>query len=78
MAKKDPLTATEQKIILEVLMLFASIPIFRGLWHLMDIYFLPSNPAASAFWSLVIGVAALVVILYYFNQPHIKSRWKNM
>jgi hypothetical protein len=75
---KAKLWPTEKKIILEVLILFASIPIFRGLWDLMDIYFMPGDPAASALWSLAIGVVALVGVLYYFNKPYIRSRLKNL
>ncbi|GEM_PF-5440283 len=76
MARISPYT--ERKILLEVLILLASVPVFRGVWHLLDIYLFPGNPAASAWASVAMGLAALIIILYYFNRPEIKSRLKNL
>ena len=62
------ITQGQKKIILEVIILFASIPIFRGVWMLADIYLLPENNLASAILSLFIGLIILIMALYCFNK----------
>lgn len=61
-------TSRQQKFILELLILFASIPIFRGVWMLADLYVLPNNDLASAGVSLAIGLVVLIMALYCFNK----------
>ena len=62
------ITQGQKKLILEVIILFASIPIFRGVWMLADIYLLPENNLASAILSLFIGLIILIMALYCFNK----------
>lgn len=64
------LSSSQQKLILELLILFASIPIFRGVWMLFDMYLFADNSLTSAAVSLCIGLVILIISLYYFNKKN--------
>ncbi len=49
-----------KKFSLAVLIGFAVISFWRGVWQLMDIYLLPSNPTASYVISIILGLVILV------------------
>ncbi len=50
---------TKHQILFSVIISFAVISFWRGIWNLMDIYLLPANEAMSAWVSLVVGLAVL-------------------
>lgn len=56
-----------REVFFEIVILLASVPIFRGIWYLLDEYLLPNDKHSSAIVSVVIGIALLFAILYYFN-----------
>lgn len=60
--------SSQQKLILELLILFASIPIFRGVWMLLDYYLFADDYLVSASVSFFIGLLILIVALYFFNK----------
>ncbi|MFO7676914.1 MAG: hypothetical protein R6V50_00810 [Thermoplasmatota archaeon] len=62
------LSSSQQKLVLEILILFASIPIFRGVWMLFDLFLFADDSLTSAFVSFGIGLIILIVSLYYFNK----------
>jgi hypothetical protein len=56
-----------REVFFEIIILLASVPIFRGIWYLLDIYLLPNDRLASPIVSVVMGIALLFAALYYFN-----------
>jgi len=48
-----------EKILYAILIAFAVVSFWRGVWGLMDIYLFPSNPTLSLFSSLFIGLVIL-------------------
>lgn len=69
----DVVREPQREIFFEIIILLASVPIFRGIWYLLDTYLLPSDKLSSAIISVVMGVALLFAILYYFNK--VKMKW---
>lgn len=48
-----------KKIVFTVVIAFAVVAFWRGVWGLMDLYFFPSNLVTSLWLSVLIGVAIL-------------------
>ena len=53
--KKRPL----KKITFTILIAFAVVSFWRGIWGLMDLYLFPQNQVLSFFVSCIIGLAIL-------------------
>ncbi len=52
-----------RRILLEVLILIVSVPIWRGIWEILDIII--GKSLLSAFVSIVIGIIAVWFFTYY-------------
>jgi hypothetical protein len=53
-----------KKISFAIIIAFAVISFWRGIWGLMDIYLFPTNETLSLLSSVVIGVAILIIAGY--------------
>ncbi|MBD3304070.1 hypothetical protein GF343_02915 [Candidatus Woesearchaeota archaeon] len=53
-----------RKILFAVIIGFAVISFWRGVWGLLDIYLFPDNYALSLWVSVIIGIAVLVITDY--------------
>jgi len=59
MAKKEGV-GWLKSVSLAILVGFAVILFWRGIWQLMDLYLIPSNPTASYAISILIGLIILI------------------
>ncbi|MBS3071136.1 MAG: hypothetical protein A2639_00435 [Candidatus Staskawiczbacteria bacterium RIFCSPHIGHO2_01_FULL_34_27] len=57
-----------REVLLTLLIAFAIISFWRGVWGLMDVYLFPGNHFISYVASIIIGVAIL-----YFNENLLKK-----
>ncbi|MFA4953015.1 MAG: hypothetical protein WC584_02225 [Candidatus Pacearchaeota archaeon] len=53
-----------RKVIYTILVAFAIVSFWRGVWGLMDIYLFPKNHPLSLVVSLIVGIS----ILYFTNH----------
>ena len=53
-----------KKITFTILIAFAAISFWRGVWGLMDIYLLPLNHTLSLLVSVIIGLVILIAAGY--------------
>ena len=54
----------KHKILFAIIIGFAVVAFWRGVWGLMDIYLLPNNLTLSFLVSIVIGIAILILTGY--------------
>jgi hypothetical protein len=54
----------KNKIIFAIIIAFAVISFWRGVWGLMDEYLFPNNYTLSLVSSLVLGLAILIITNY--------------
>jgi hypothetical protein len=64
MQKKVPL----KKILFAVLIGFAVVSFWRGVWGLMDLYLFPNNYVLSLWISVLIGLGILYLTKNVLNQ----------
>ncbi|MBS3086982.1 hypothetical protein J4226_00120 [Candidatus Pacearchaeota archaeon] len=51
-----------KQVIMTLLIAFAVISFWRGIWGLMDIYFIPSNSKISFMLSTILGVIIVYLV----------------
>lgn len=49
------------QIILTIIMFFAVVAVWRGIWGLLDLYLFPDNPTLSFIISILIGLFILII-----------------
>ena len=64
MLKKFSKLQAEHQLIFAMVIAFAVISFWRGVWGLMDIFLYPGNPAASYQVSMGLGLVILVITGY--------------
>lgn len=64
MYKKISQMETHHQILFSILIAFAVISFWRGVWGLMDLYLLPENPQLSIWISLIVGLTILGITHY--------------
>jgi hypothetical protein len=52
---------------LTLLLAFAIVSFWRGIWGLMDLYLLPNNPSLSFSLSAVIGIGIIYSVKHKIN-----------
>ena len=68
MLKRSKKRTRGQKALFAILIAFAVVSFWRGVWGLMDLYLFPNSYALSLWISLVLGV-----ILLYFTENLIRQ-----
>ncbi|MBI2041104.1 MAG: hypothetical protein HYT16_03295 [DPANN group archaeon] len=70
MAKQKRSHSTHHKrILLEVLIIIATVPIFRGIWELLDI--VVGKEFRGVVFSVLIGIAAIWLLMHYSHHLRI-------
>ena len=64
MLKRMNKMKSKHQILFAILIGFAVISFWRGLWGLMDEYFFPHNYQLSLWFSVFLGVAILILTNY--------------
>ena len=64
MFKKIADMESKHQIIFAILIGFAVVSFWRGIWGLSDIYLFPANEVLSLFSSVLIGVGMLIITQY--------------
>ena len=59
---------THHQIIFTILIAFAVVSFWRGVWGLMDLYFFPHNMQLSVWLSVVLGLSVLIVTGYAVKE----------
>ena len=54
----------ENRVLFAILIAFAVVSFWRGVWGLMDTYLFPNNYQLSLWVSLIIGIAILILTNY--------------
>ena len=57
-----------KQILFALLIGFAVISFWRGVWGLLDIYLLPNNQSASFWISIIIGIVILTATHYSVKE----------
>jgi len=57
-----------KQILFALLIGFAVVSFWRGVWGLLDLYLLPNNQAASLWISIIIGVVILKATHYAVKE----------
>ncbi len=65
MFKKIQELETHHQVIFALMIAFALVSFWRGMWGLLDIYLLPESPTLSLWVSVVIGVVVLIMTNYF-------------
>jgi hypothetical protein len=68
MFKKLSNMRTEHQTIFALIIAFAVISFWRGIWGLMDVYLFPNNLPMSFIASLVIGLVILILTHYTVKE----------
>ena len=63
---KNPHTMHHKKILLEVLTIIATVPIFRGIWEFLDITIGKDMRGVAV--SVIIGIAAIWFLMHYSHH----------
>ena len=58
----------EHQVIFAVVIGFAVISFWRGVWGLLDLYLFPDNPELSFWSSIAMGLGVLVVTHYVVRE----------
>ncbi len=58
-----------KKILLEVLIIIATVPIFRGIWEFLDI--IVGKELRGVLFSVIIGIAAIWFLMHYAHHLRI-------
>ncbi|MDP7282296.1 MAG: hypothetical protein QF475_01500 [Candidatus Undinarchaeales archaeon] len=66
--KKFEQLRTKHQILFTLIIIFAVISIWRGVWGLSDQYLLPSKPILSLWVSLLIGIIILIGAHYSLKE----------
>ena len=66
---KNPHTQHHKKILLEVLIIIATVPIFRGIWEFLDITV--GKEIRGITLSVIIGIAAIWLLMHYSHHLRI-------
>ena len=64
MLKKLSKMKTRHQVLFAIIIAFAVISFWRGVWGLMDVYLFPNNMPLSFFISLVLGLVILASTHY--------------
>ena len=64
MLKKLSKMKTRHQVLFAVIIAFAVISFWRGIWGLMDVYLFPENLPLSFFTSFLLGLVILVATHY--------------
>lgn len=64
MFKKISEMKSHHQLIFSILIAFAMISFWRGVWGLMDVYLFPDNHVLSLWVSLLLGILTLIVTNY--------------
>lgn len=64
MFKKISQMESKHQTFFAIIIAFAVISFWRGIWGLMDIYLLPKNHELSLWSSLILGIAILTATHY--------------
>lgn len=59
---------TEHKITFAIVIGFAVVAFWRGVWGLLDVYLFPDNPSLSLWLSALLGIAILVITGYLSKE----------
>jgi len=68
MFKKIADMESKHQIIFAILIGFAVVSFWRGIWGLSDIYLFPANEVLSLFSSVLIGVGILIITQYITRE----------
>jgi len=68
MYKKFKRMSKFKQVIFALLIGFAVVSFWRGIWELLDMYLLPNNRELSSWVSLVIGVVILITTHYAVRE----------
>ncbi|MBW2980623.1 hypothetical protein KY360_04355 [Candidatus Woesearchaeota archaeon] len=64
MSKKPIKREHKHRILFAVVIAFAVVSFWRGVWGLMDEYMFPNNYQLSLWTSLILGIAILIITNY--------------
>jgi hypothetical protein len=64
MPKKSSWMKKKYKLLFAIIIAFAVISFWRGVWGLMDEYLFPNNYTLSLVSSLILGLAILIITNY--------------
>ena len=62
-----PIMTRQKRIIFEIILLIASVMVFRALWLLLDLVEALNSPVALVL-TLIAGLAATIMVLFYYHK----------
>ena len=68
MFKKISEMEAKHQVILSIVIAFAVIAFWRGVWGLMDLYFFPDNNELSLWLSVLLGLVILMATHYVAKE----------